>query len=252
VLAAVAVPVIMAVMVLVPMNRAVATRTDLETTYGPQESYVPPASGIPAPERIEAFLEVRRALEPACEDFWTAERSVAKLEALDDQEDVSKIVAIRQAFSTSKTMMGVGSLIADFYETRNRALLSAGMGLGEYTYLYVLAYNDQITHPTEELNLFGPEVVNQRVHNTLLTMLKNQLALQQSESPSADATAGLASEIEAVEHDRRRIPWQDGLPPEIERGLTPYRQELDASFCAATSPLELMINEKRALAIETR
>ncbi len=83
-------PVVMAAMIMLPMNRAVADRTELETVYGNQEAFMPPASGVPSSERIEAFLEVRQALAPTCDDFWNAERAVAKLEAFDDQEEVSE------------------------------------------------------------------------------------------------------------------------------------------------------------------
>lgn len=252
VVAAIALPLLMAAMIMVPMNRAVATRTELETVYGNQEDFTPPASGVPASERIEAFLEVRRALAPTCNDFWKAERSVAKLEAFDDQEEVSKITVLSQAMSTSKTMMGMGSSIAHFFETRNQALFDAGMGLGEYTYIYVLAYGNEILNPTDELELFGPEVANARIRKALRAMLQNQLELLQQEGGPEAAIASVSAEVEALAHDTNRILWQDGLPPAITDALVPYREELDTQFCGSTPPFELMINEKRSLAIETR
>lgn len=252
VVAVVAIPLVMAAMIIVPMNRAVAARTELETLYGTQASYVPPASGAPAPERIEAFLVVRRALEPACGDFWHAEKQVARLEAFDDQDDVSKIEVTRQALSTSRTMMGVGSLIGHFYETRNQALVDAEMGLGEYTYIYVLTYHDEILHPEAELQIFGPETVNRRVRDALFSMLQHQLELLNQEGGPEGSAATLAAEVRALEDDPNRIPWQDGLPPEIAAAILPFREALDLAYCGSTPPLELMINEKRSLAIETR
>ncbi len=248
---AIAIPVVLAVMILVPMNRAVETRAELESAYGTQETFIPPASGAPAPDRIEAFLDVRRALVPTCDDFWTAERSVAKLESFDGQEDVSKMAVMKQAMSTTKNMMGMGSLIAGFFETRNQALLDAGIGLGEYTYVYVLAYGREIVDPAEKLQLFGPKATNARVRKALQSMLENQLHRLREEGGPDDAVAAVAAEVERLESDPDRIPWQDGLPPAIEEALLPYRQELDELFCGSTPPLELMINEKRALAIET-
>jgi len=252
VVAAVAIPVVMTAMIMVPMNRAVSDRTELEALYGTQKSYVPPASGAPSPDRIEAFLTVRRALEPACGDFWGAEHAVAAMEAFDDEVEPSRMAVIRQAMSTSRTMMGMGSLIGHYYETRNQALLDAGMGLGEYTYIYVMAYNDKIVNPPAELHLFDPETVNQRVHAALHSMLVNQLEVARREGGSEDTVAALAAEARALEDDPHRIPWQDGLPPAIEASILPFRDELDLAYCGSTASLELMINEKRTLAIETR
>jgi len=148
--------------------------------------------------------------------------------------------------------MGMGSLIGNFHETRNQALVDAEMGLGEYTYIYVLAYLDEIVHPTSELQLFGPETVNRRVRDALLSMLEHQLELLQREGGSEVTVAALAAEVQALEDDPNRIPWQDGLPPAIAAAILPFRERLDLAYCGSTPPLELMINEKRSLAIETR
>jgi len=253
VVAAVALPLIMAGMILVPMNRAVEARTELEATYGTQDAYVPPASGAPSPDRIGAFLEVRRTLTGTCQDFWDAEHAVADLETLEDQkEEVSATTAIKQVVSAMRPMMGMGTLVSHFFETRNLALASAGMGLGEFTYLYVLAYGDEIVDPSYELQVFGPGATNSRVRGVLRTMLRNQLEQLLHVGGSEEAIALLKAEVEALEKDDSRVPWQDGLPPEIEEALAPFRQELDGLFCGATSPLELMINEKSALSIEMR
>jgi len=249
---AVAVPIVLGVMIMLPLNRAVENRTELEDRFGTQDAFVPPASGAPSPDRIEAFLRVRQALTSTCDDFWNAEQAVAKLEAFDDQEEVSKIAVMKQALSTSKTMMGMGPLIGHFYEVRNQALIDQDMGLGEYTYIYVLAYGEEILNPSEQLELFGPDATNARVRRALASMLRNQLELLRQEGGPADVTVAVAAEVEAMEQDPKRIPWQDGLPPEIEDSLLPYRAELDRLFCGSTPPLELTINEKRGLAIESR
>lgn len=248
---AVAIPLVLAVMILPPMNRAVEARAELEAAFGTQATFVPPATGAPSPDRIEVFLDIRRSLSSACEDFWDAEKQVGKLEAFDDQENVSKIAVMRQAMSTSKTMMGMGPLIGHFFETRNQALVDARMGLGEYTYIYVMAYGGEIVNPSTKLQVFGPTVANRRVRQALTSMLRNQLERLQEEGGSEHAAGTVAAEISALEDDPKRIPWQDGLPPEIAESLLPYREELDQAYCGSTSPFELMINEKRAFAIES-
>jgi hypothetical protein len=73
-------------------------------------------------------------------------------------------------------------------------------------------------------------------------MLRNQLA----SLPSADTdrAAALTAEIEAMERDPERWPWQDGLPADIARGFEPYRERLEASYDAPMNALELMRAEK--------
>ena len=248
---AVVFPIVLGVMMMSPFNRAVESRMVIEQRFGPQEAFVPPPSGAPTPDRLDAFLEVRRALSVTCADFGHMEEQVRKLESFDDQDDVSRLAVVKQAFSTSKSMMGMGPLIGNFYETRNQSLLDAEMGLGEFTYIYVLAYREQILDPPEDLQLLGPRAINRRVHRALVSMLENQLRVLRDAGAADDEIAALEIEIAALEEDTARIPWKEGLPPTITDALAPHREELDALHCPATAPLELMLNEKRGPAVET-
>ena len=244
-------PIVLGVMMMGPFNRAVDARIDIEQRFGTQGAFVPPPSGAPASGRIKAFLEVRRALSVTCADFRNAEEQVRDLESIDDQEKVSRWDVMKQALSTSKSMMGMGPLIGNFFETRNQSLLDAGMGLGEFTYIYVLAYREQILDPPEDLQLLGPRAVNRRVRRALVSMLENQLQVLTDTSAAADQIAVLENELAILEEDTARIPWQGDVPPAITEALEPYREELDALHCPATAPLELMLNEKRGPAVET-
>jgi hypothetical protein len=249
---AVAFPFVLGVMMMGPFNRAVDARLEIEQRFGPQEAFVPPSSGAPTPDRIEAFLEVRRALSVTCSDFGHMEEQVKELESFDGQDEVSRLEVMKQALSTSKSMMGMGPLLGNFFETRNHNLLEAEMGLGEYTYIYVLAYREQILDPSEDLQLLGSRIVNRRVRRALVSMLENQLQVLRDTGAAAKEIAALENELAVLEEDSARIPWQDGLPPTITDALAPFRKELDALHCPATAPLELMLNEKRGPAFETR
>lgn len=248
---AVVFPIVLGVMMMAPFNRAVDARIEIERRFGPQEAFVPPPSGAPTPDRIEAFLEVRRALSVTCADFGHMEDQVRELESFDDQEEVSRMAVIKQALSTSKSMMGMGPLIGNFFETRNQSLLDSEMGLGEFTYIYVLAYREQILDPPEDLQLLGPRAINRRIRRALVSMLENQLQALEETAATAEEIDLLDNEIAALEEDSARIPWQEGLPPAIAGALAPHREELDALHCPATAPLELMLNEKRGPAVET-
>lgn len=249
---AVAVPLVLAVLVMRPLGRAIDTRAELEARHGPQDSYVPPLSGVPATDRIEAFLEVRRALASSCSDFQRAEDEVARLEAFDDRENVKKLEVLRQAFTTTRTMMGMGPRIGDFYETRNRELEAADMGLGEYTYIYILAYGVKLEGPEGGPQLLGSDATNPRVRAALRRMLANQLAgLETAGEDTSETFEALAAEVARLEADHEAVAWQNGAPPRMDEALLPYRERLDAAYCGATAPLELMINVKRGLAVET-
>ena len=45
---------------------------------------------------------------------------------------------------TSGTSSSLGRGAADYLSIRNEALLREGMGLGEYTYIYVMAYGERL------------------------------------------------------------------------------------------------------------
>lgn len=250
---AVAVPLILAVLVIRPLNRAIDTRSELEARHGPQDSYVPPLSGVPSADRIEAFLEVRQALATNCSDFQRAEDEVARLGAFDEQENVKKLEVIRQALSTTQAMVGMGPLIGDFYDTRNRELAAVDMGLGEYSYIYILVYGTMLAAPEEGPQLLGSDATNARVRAALRRMLANQLAALETVGEDLGETFDrLAAEVARLEADGDAVPWQHGVPPTISEALLPYRERLDAAYCGATMPLELLINEKRGLSIESR
>jgi hypothetical protein len=248
---AVALPLVLGVMMMGPFKRAVDDRLAIDERFGPQEAYVPPASGVPASDRIRVFLEVRRALSAQCADLTAAEGQVRKLESFDDQDQVDRADVIKQVFSTTRSMMGIGPVLGQLYETRNQSLLDAGMGLGEYTYIFVIAYHDRLLDEPEGETLFGPAVTNRRVRRALLAMLEHQLEVLRSESGTEAEATGLEAEIEAMRADDARIPWQDGLPPRIVEALVPFRPQLDELYCPAMAPLELMINERHGPAVES-
>ena len=47
-------------------------------------------------------------------------------------------------------------------------------------------------------------------------------------------------EIEALEEDQNRLPWEDGLPREIRNSLDPFKSLLLESYNAMLNPFELI------------
>jgi hypothetical protein len=248
---AIAIPIIAGLFIMRPLNRAIDARDTLEESFGPQNAFVPTASGAVPPDRIEAFLDVRRKLTQTCSDFEGVDLEIRKLEAFDDQDEISKSEVLLQAFRTTKSAMSMGPLIGQFYDTRNRELVNAEMGLGEYTYIYVVAYHGYILAPDQGVELLGPRITNARVRQTLLSMLENQRDVLHESGAAQDEVAAIEAEIAAMTADGDRLLWQDGLPTAVAESITPYRQPLDELFCPVTAPLETMKNVKRGPGVET-
>jgi hypothetical protein len=78
-------------------------------------------------------------------------------------------------------------------------------------------------------------------------MLYNQqekLSTSDSPSISDEWRESLKAEIKAMEGDRFRLPWQDGLPSVIESSLKPFRYQLEQSYNKMTNPLELTFEQR--------
>ncbi len=134
----------------------------------------------------------------------------------------------------------------------------AGVGLGECTDICGLAYYAWLGHSPaegpesaggEDEAEFGPRMGNAssgRIRGDLLQMLRNQLAALPDDADEAWRET-LAGEIEAVEADSRRLPWQDGLPAQVAASFEPYRDALETSYSPVTNAFELGRNRKRGL-----
>ena len=221
-----------------PFQDAIGTREELEDVHGPTASFTPAPDGTILSDRVEAFIQVRRSLQTACGEL---EESSAQFETLDhlDDEDKATTGEIRVAFwSAMKAAFGMGTQMGEFFQTRNATLAEVDMGLGEYTYLYVLAY---VPRSGRE-----DRAISDRVASDLRQMLRNQQAAIDALGEDAVNEFGdlLDREIAALEVDAERLAWQEGLPPQIEASLAPYRDELDALYCPDAFSLELTRNEK--------
>jgi hypothetical protein len=86
--------------------------------------------------------------------------------------------------------------------------------------------------------------VLKQLHRQILPMLKNQLAklTRIDVSPIRDPwRETLSAEIEAMEADRFRLLWQDGLPDVLEASLKPFRGRLEVSYSKVLNALEMAL-----------
>jgi hypothetical protein len=155
------------------------------------------------------------------------------------------------------------------------------MGPGEYLYIYSIAYFSGLGKSPADgpaFRLLGDdedgvqgrpagedefdvregrrEDVLARLNEQLLPMLQRQLAALDETGDAVETDPWrqqLAAEIAAMETDRFRVPWRDGLPPAIKASLEPYRTRLEASYSPMCNPLEVLAGARDGSAeTETR
>ncbi len=232
---------------------------ELTVRYGRVEDYRPEPGGAIGADRLEAFLKARDLAAPVRR----------KLEVSFEQ-----LTGDRKSLAAIKRGLEVVPTVAEYFVIRSQSLLDAGMGMGEYSYIYIVAYACWLKKPLED----GPGVrltegegfrmdwdggdrkdlqkgfALRRVRQLILPMLKNQLARLASGgeagNPGSDTAAGLAwreklaAEIAACEADAQRLPWRDGLPEVLEASLRPFRDRLEAGYSPMINLFEIYLEQK--------
>jgi len=226
---------------------------------------------------MEIFLQLREQLAPQRKQIGGLFQTFNITdEQAQDLEEGSFLDKLRFGGKMSKQALGLPGVMGQFFEARNQGLLDTGMGFGEYTYIYVLSFYSFLGHSPSEgiddleietdggatIRVEAPDTtrssfssgrLSRRVYGDLLGMLQNLLASLPEESAngaSGDWSRIVSAEIEAMNQDRRRVPWQDGLPEAIAASLEPYRERLEATYHPAANEFELLRNKKKGLSIQ--
>lgn len=232
--------------------------------FGEIHEYCPSPNGALEPERLEAFLAVREALSPVREEL---ERSLRFLQDSDDEKLGEE--ERRSVFKKITTGFGMISQIANFHSARIQALLDEGMGMGEYYYIYTVSYYSWLGKPildgqdfqirsddegfrfsdweSEESDEIRKDMTLRWLHRIILPMLHNQYEkLTEGEVSGAQRQwqRALEDEIEAMESNRYRLVWQDGLPEVIGKSIEPYKQRLEASYSPLTNGMEIALERR--------
>ena len=234
------------------VEAAAEAERQLSEEYGRVRDYVPPKDGRLQVDRLEVFLAVR-------EESGTAraalEESILGLGRRDEDGGVSG------GLRAARAGVSIPQHIMEFSRSRNQALIDAGMGRGEYTWIYWLTYFAWLGHPADDSELddiltdrshehgrvnvhidggMEPERLTWRLHRDITAMLRN-LEEELAEDPDGSAVLEIVrSELAILAEDPARVPWEDGLPQELAAGLEPFRDRLEASYSRATNPFELV------------
>jgi hypothetical protein len=232
----------------IPLQEAGKALDELDRSLGSEAAFSPaPTGAIPA-ERMELFLELRRTLVTVCEDYGTVQKgfdAVAELEEKDRGEpgEVGDVT-----IGLGGAALAITPFLARFFEQRNNALLEASMGLQEYSYIYAAAYHDILLSENTRNEIFSDgDALSPEASIMLRECLARQLeAMGHADGDSAQRGA-LEAELKMMEGDPARLVWQDGLPDAVRASITPYRDQLDRTFCGAAAGLEMEQDARRAI-----
>ncbi|MFO7607930.1 MAG: hypothetical protein R6X35_01850, partial [Candidatus Krumholzibacteriia bacterium] len=232
----------------------------LEAEYGRPEDYVPPADGVVAVGRMEAFLAVRETLAPSRSDL------AAVLVELDSGTE--GVAGVLRKIGAGVSI--VPSLL-DFVDERNRALAAEGMGVGEYLYVYGLAYyawlgKDPADGPSftvsdhsddgvgfrwdddggdggsddpDEVRHRRSRQIRRYLNEIQVRMLANQRDEARARGLDEAWLARLEAEHAALDADQARLMWQDGLPEPMADALAPFRDRLEATYSPVMNVVEV-------------
>ncbi|MCP4660447.1 MAG: hypothetical protein GY856_34020 [bacterium] len=232
-------------------GEALRARQTLDGTYATQASYTPSPDGSIPVERMQRFLAVRRALMPFCERATAHQQVFERLsgyERTDQPPPMKEVVA--DLGRAVKGIFRIGYDFGDYVTKRNQALLEHEMGLGEYTWIYVTSYFSWLGHRPVRIieQKDRPRVFHDRIFHEIRGMIERHVA----EHPATADPAAWHAELEALRGDVERIPFEDGLPPELEASLLPFRDELVAVACPAACELEVVRTEKAGFRYDHR
>jgi hypothetical protein len=233
----------------------------MKARFGNPESYTPPLDGRVPAGRMEAFFAAREAMAP---ERLTLDETFAVL----DGERGNIVNKIRSGLQLIPSLM-------DFVEHRNVALTEAGMGLGEYQYIYtMLAFAVLHVDPAdgpgfslvsdEEKQEDGgwrfrtndddseEEVRERRAREVRRTVNRFQVRINENHlaafatDPAEPAgldrdawRAQLEAEQESLKSERLKLLWEDGLPDHLSEHYDYYRSRFEESYDPMTSILEL-------------
>jgi len=235
-----------------PLQTASESRRKVAEALGETESFAPPPDGAISPEKMETFLAVREVLKA---DQSRIDAALANL-------DIESLNQGHPAFgSVLRFLNDLSNLIAPFAEYvdhRNRILLDKRMALGEYGFIYSIAYHSWLHHPPEEGPMIltqgnrrdrdrvfsdNPELTPEGVRRQYRRLMARWLENQLNGIRDAEQTkwrAALKNEMDRIDRDSGRVAWEDQLPPQIQNSLEPFRSRLTDTYHRSTNYFELL------------
>ncbi len=243
------------VLVQVANTRDIASLERLAREQPGPGTYTPPATAIAA-DRLHRFLEVRGLLARDCPELTSAVTAFAAMDSLSGRgDDPSTGELLGKVGQATRGLLTVARRAGGHLATRNRALLAAGMGLGEFTWIQVLAYHGWLGLPPTRFVLARqdePRVFQDRVVPQVRRMMRRLVAARERAGADPAELAPWRRELAALDADPERVPFADGVPPGLAASLEPFRGDLEASWCQATCEVDLTVTEREGIGFEHR
>jgi len=212
--------------------------------FGWAEDYTPPLDGSIDPQRIEAFIRVREAVQTDCADYQAVLVSIRNLDKLETEGGESAPEAASTGLQGLKSALGAGPKMIEFSTNRNRSLIDEEMGLGEYLYIYLTVYGTQLAKESvSDFSNTEEAYVSERARGEYRQILANQLLALEAgelESNHAELVADLREEIKALDDGSHTSPWPNGPVGKTRLSLAPYLQHLDNLYCSGIVKIELL------------
>jgi hypothetical protein len=233
------------------VEAAERAENQLEAEYGLVREFIPPTDGRIPTDRMDVFMSVRESMTP--QRVALAEAIAALAPTDGEGGTVGGLRAARAGINMAPRTL-------EFARARNEVLLEAGMGPGEYAWIYWLTYHAWLGHPPEESLLhdimevrsesngsvqmhfdgMDTERVTRRFRRDVSAMLRNLDEALTADPARTELAELVAAELAAIEAEPERFPWEGGLPESFAVGLDPYRDQLEESYSPATNPFELL------------
>lgn len=235
---------------MLPVQQSKKLEHSLIDRFGSATRYIPPADGVIQPERLEGFIRVRETVQDNCRVFHNIVDNVIKLESLESDPDLSASQKISEGFESLKSMFSAAPKFLEFMDTRNSALLTEEISVGEYIYIYLAAYGEQLALEPQGRYADQEEAyLSPRSRREFVQILGNQLTALQSGEWGQDASADtlvaeLQAEIAALEDGSHSSPWPNGPPAGTAESLAPYRDRLSELYCEGIVRVEILQKNK--------
>jgi len=208
------------------------------------DKYTPPIDGSITPQRLEGFIRVREAVQTHCVDYQAILADVIELERLEDDQEISDGDKASRGLEGVKSLFSAGPKMIKFSVARNEALLDENMGLGEYLYIYLTAYGEQLANESASPYAKMDEAyVSQRARKEFTKILGNQVTALEASSklPSYEnLIIQLREEIEALKEGSHTSPWPNGPVGKASESLAPYQVQLAELYCSGIVKIELL------------
>jgi hypothetical protein len=220
------------------------TRRELVELHGPRERYKPDPEAQLVSERIDVFLAVRESLLATRSEIAGRTESFIERTRAERWEGRGVFQNIVEGLSMAKGGVGLFSQGMEYIGARANHLLDAGMGEGEYVWLYCLMTFSWLEwDPYAELGeeWFNahemsdvPEQFREEYRRIFMRQLRNQRsALEEIEARSNVEEEALQRVHEALRlawADRDLFPYEGNLPPGWVDVLEPFRERFIATL----------------------